>query len=151
MKRAEIKQTIKQIIDGKRYEGTLEMGDGTINYEIEFTTPIPALDAMIEPEDISGLRQVVVIKTRKKDGMDVKLSDDDYRFFFSLLATLAIDFYNLPQTRDQNRDYLYSAKALHGELKCMPGNARFELRSSIPFFQFPLDVCEMLSKFGCII
>src|SRR3989344_6548862 len=99
------KRSIEQVVDGVQYVGEVNIESVKLDYELTFSTPIPQLDD-IDPEtlrrDIRRIFQIVV----KKEGQNIVLTDDEYGFFFKLLAEFAVDFYNQPQTRDLNRSVL---------------------------------------------
>ena len=110
------KLTITQVEDGKKYKGEMTLNDDhTLRYEIEFTVPIPELDNMDHPAgpDLEWTQRTFPITVTRKDGTVVKLTANEYGFFFSTVAPFANEFYHNSQTRDSNKGVV--GMALRGE------------------------------------
>lgn len=94
--------TIIQKVDGLHYDGTIQVGERTFNWEIHFGAPIPKIlsqEAEVNCED--GLRKLFSF-TMKADGNKVEIGDDLFMFLLQTVVVPTMDFYQAPQTRDFN-------------------------------------------------
>src|SRR3989344_4728773 len=94
-----VERYIEQVSDGKQYKGNVKIAETTLDYNLTFMVPIPRLHEW-KPESKDEIRRTFAIAVRGK--RDIKLTDEEYSFFFSLLVPFAVDFYNDPQTRSHN-------------------------------------------------
>lgn len=101
----EIERYIEQVQDGEFYRGYVKIGEDVFNYQLVFPVPIARLDNMVltpESGSVRDFSQIVLLR----EGREIKLSDEEYDFFFFLLNEFAVDFYHAPQTRAYNEGIL---------------------------------------------
>lgn len=109
-----VKYTIQQIRDGEEYTGEVTIGGKGVKYTL---TCNPSLGYLAEgigaPTSVEEARKVFTFKLTK-DEAPVEMTETDFMFFFGVLGTKILDFYELPQTRDSNSGSL--GKLVRGEL-----------------------------------
>ena len=140
-----VERYIEQVCDGSKYKGTLKIADTTFDYELMFATPIPKLvEPLREVEEIRRVFQIVV----KRNGAEIEIANNEYRFFFDMLVKFALKFYNDPQVRESNDGLGFprgpgpvAAVGLFGSIGAHNSDS----------YPFPPELCEMLNspKFGC--
>jgi hypothetical protein len=152
-----VERHITQISDGKRYEGYVQIAGSKLDYELTFGVPIRELDSQEQPKDESEIRRLFRI-TVKRGGANIELTEQEYVFFISMIAQFAVDFYNDPQTRDNNAEGMMGNLVRAGEPEgdLMASVLTCGLTASIGMTStgscdFPPHIREMLSapKFGC--
>ncbi len=144
-----VSRSIQQIVDGLKYQGTIGIGQGTFEYQLEFPVPVPELDAMKHAEDTPTIRRLYKL-TIKKAGLALELTDDEFNFFFALAAMDAVEFYNLPQTRASNEGKMGELLEAKGPLASMGASLSVGMRS-VMSFKCPDEYCDLLNtpKFDC--
>lgn len=107
-----IKMSVQQVIDGKEYTGSISDGRQEMSYNLRFTVPIPDLEKDAEKRQASGkkmprkeIRSMFPLAITRS-GTNLKINEEQYGLLFSLLAPFVLDFYNNPQTRDNNEGYM---------------------------------------------
>jgi hypothetical protein len=146
-----VKQTITQIEDGRRYKGTMKMGGVELSWELVFGIRIPDLTTIDPPSQVSDLRALFPI-TLMRNHVTVRMTDDEYMFFFSTLLPFAVDFFNNPQTRDNNGPGLLGQTLRGTSAASMFLGASMEIGMSREVtYELPDSTCDMLSdpKFAC--
>jgi hypothetical protein len=160
MTEVSVERYVEQVVDGRRYKGYLKIAtDVQLDFEIVFGVPIAQLDDM-EPAKVENeIRQLfqITIKretpptgdgstNRQSDDANVELTEKEYYFFFSMIFNLVVEFYNNPQTRDNNEGLF--GMVLRGENSNVSGSISITRNES---YDFSPELCEMLSapKFGC--
>ncbi len=136
---------VEQVKDGVEYKGNIAFAGTKFDYTIVFTVPIPKLDELGPPEGPEEVRRLCPISlTRDENG--IELTDEEYGLFFHLLIQFVVDFYNNPQTRDNNQGLLGQPKILESF-----GASLSIGMSSSGESDFTPETCNMLnqSKFGC--
>ena len=96
----EIFRRIEQVVDGIRYEGSLEFAKTVLNYSVRFSPAIQellALEAAIV--DKNGIQKCVQIVVQKND-IPIELSLEEYFLFLTILIDLVMDFYDNPLARN---------------------------------------------------
>ena len=101
--KVQVKIEVTQIKYGTDYKGRIEIGKSTITWEIKFLIPIPKLESAFDVEPTPSLRDVFNV-TMKKDDDTLELTDEEWKYFVSLLVGHVLDFHNLDQTQDMNRN-----------------------------------------------
>lgn len=87
-----IERYIEEIRDGIGYKGYVKIANITLDYEIRFAVPIPKLgDMEQQPTGYGEVRNLFQI-TLSKEGASIDLSNEEFLFFFDLIAPFAIAF-----------------------------------------------------------
>ncbi len=145
-----VERSIKQVRDGNHYKGHIKIADTELGYELQFAVPIPELDDLEPVEDINEVRRIFLL-TVKRDDTEIELTNDEYGFFFQMLAVFALEFYNNPQTRASQEGLIgMTLRNEEGPMAEFVTSASIGITSSGEY-DFPLPACRMLStpKFGC--
>ena len=144
-----IERYIQQVRDGVHYKGHVKIADTQLEYELVFAVPIPKLDDMESPNGITEIRRLFQL-TVKRNNANIELTDGEYGFFLQMLAELAIDFYNNPQTRDNNEGMMGQMLQGRGPMSVFGASVSIGITSTSSH-DFEPALCEMLSapKFGC--
>lgn len=96
-----VKRTITQVKDGLAYKGDLSIAGTVFTYELNYSRPIQEWDDMPQLTDKEEIFKFFKI-TIKKDGEEINLDLDDSGWFFQMLVPFSVEFYNNPQTRQNN-------------------------------------------------
>lgn len=144
-----VERHVEQVHDGNRYKGYVKIADTKLDYELVFGVPIAQLDSMEPAKDEDEIRRLFQL-TVKRDNANIKLTKEEYRFFFSMTVELAVDFYNNPQTRDSNEGMMGQMLQGRGPMSAFGTSASISITSS-GSYDFTPELCSMLSapKFGC--
>lgn len=140
-----VERKLEQVKDGTDYKGMIKIGAAQFDFELKFSIPIPQLDAMPAPTGMEDIRRIFGL-VLKKDGVEIPLTDHEWKPFFHLLVEFAVEFCHNPQIRDNNE-----------------GMAAREMSNSFPIasismdmagtttFDFKPELCSLLNapKFGC--
>jgi hypothetical protein len=144
-----IERYVKQVHDGTHYCGYVKIANTRLEYELVFTVPIPKLDDLGPAKNKDEVRGIFQI-TMKRGDLNIELTDDEYCFFFELLAEFALDFYDDPQTRRSNDGRL--GQMLHGQgpLAALGGSITISITDG-GTLELPPELWAVLSseKFGC--
>lgn len=144
-----IEKYVQQVSDGDHYEGYIKIAEIKLNYDLRLAVPIDQLDNLEPTESVDEIRRLFQF-TIKKDKTNIELTDEEFKLFFQLIVPFVLDFYNNPQTRNNNQGLM--GKVLRNEgpmaafgISASIGITRVGLCSLSPQF------CEILnaSKFGC--
>ena len=148
-RRVSIERYVEQVVDGNHYKGYIKIDDAVLDYEMVFAVPITQLDEVRPFSGQDDVRRVFQLTLRRGDA-DIELTNDEYGFFFQLLARFVIGFHNNPQTRGSNVGFFGEALRGEGPLSGLGGSASIGMRSKTSY-DFPPELCEMLNapKFGC--
>lgn len=144
-----IEKYIEQVQDGCCYKGyVLINNEIRLYYDLVFKVPIAVLVKKEElPKDVDELRNLIQI-TVTRDGANVELTNDEYGFFFSMVVEFAVVFYNSPQTRDSNEEFLGRILRKNEPIAAICAASIGMTRSGL--CNFSPELCQMLSasKFG---
>lgn len=148
-KKVPVEQHINQVLDGTHYRGHVKIAGTKLDYELVFGVPIAQLDSVEPAKDENEIRHLFQI-TIKRGGANIELTKEEYIFFYSMLGTLAVNFYNSLQTRNINEGLLSEILQGEGPMAAFGTSMSIGMISS-ESYDFPLGLCEMLStpKFGC--
>ena len=148
-KKVPVERYVEQVTDGRRYKGHLIIAGTQLDYELVFGVSIPKLIDIEPAKNEDEIRQVLQI-TVKRNGANIELTSEEYRFFLAMIPAFAIDFHDSPQTRDSNKGMMGAMLEGGGPLADIGGSASIGMKKSGTCV-FPPKVCEMLSapKFGC--
>lgn len=144
-KSVEIRRYVEQVVDGSHYKGHLKIDDVALDYELVFTVPILRLNDMAPAGTVTALRRVIQL-TMQRNGANIELMDEEYNFFFQLVVMYAVDFYDMPQTRANNKNLQG-----RGSVVAMTGGEAYIAITDKATYDLEPGFCEMLSapKFGC--
>lgn len=144
-----VEQHIEQVQDGSHYKGYVKIADTKLDYELVFGFPIDRLDSMELGTDLDEIRRVFNV-TLKRDNAKIELSIDEYGFFFPMIVEFAVNFYNLPQTRDSNSGMMGKMLQGGGPAALIGASMAIGMTSN-GSYDFSPELCEMLAapKFGC--
>jgi len=92
------RRSIKQVLFGKKYKGTITIQDEhKLNFTIDFTKPIWELESMVKeenyPTNIRSLRKLFKIVISREDETVVEISNEEFRFFMMMVVDFAVEFY----------------------------------------------------------
>ncbi|MGD0328226.1 MAG: hypothetical protein ABSB00_00730 [Minisyncoccia bacterium] len=148
-RKVSVELRVEQVCNGSHYRGYVKIADTKLDYELVFGIPIAQLDSMELAKDENEIRCLFQI-TVKRDNANIKLTKDEYGFFFSMIVELAVDFYNNPKTRASNEGLLGMILHKEGPMDCFGISASIGMTSR-GLYNFPPELCKMLSapKFGC--
>src|SRR5574343_303015 len=93
---------INQKVNGYQYNGTIQIGEQTFDWEIQFGAHLDKILAQeVKPESKEAVRQLFDI-TLKVGDKKIDISDELFGFLMGTIVALALDFYQEPQTQDFN-------------------------------------------------
>ncbi len=156
MRTITIKTRIRQVEDGRLYDGSLGIGllnskeVVTIDFELRFMMPIGDISRAEWTPPIEEAREKVSI-TLKKAGVILDLKDEEYAFFFNLLVDLAFSFFSQVQKFNQH-PIVHDLITRQGLIVTVPAHVIVSLsRTSELTAGVPSEIISMLgaSKFGC--
>ncbi len=144
-----IEQYVEQVQDGVRYKGHVKVAGTSFDYELVFGFPINQLDSLPLTKDDSEVQRLFQI-TVKRGNTIVELTNEEYKFFFSVIVEFVLSFYDNPQTRDSNNGMRGEMLRGRGPMAIDGVSTSIGMTSS-GSYEFPPELCEMLSapKFGC--
>ena len=96
-----VEKYVKQDINGKKYKGWIKIGEIQFDYKIEFVVLIPQLKTIKPARTEAEVRRIFQM-TISRDNKEIKLLDMEYAFFLMMIVDFVIEFYNNPQTQDNN-------------------------------------------------
>ena len=148
-RKVSVERHVEQVRNGRRYKGYVKIANTKLDYELVFGVPIAQLDSMEPAEDENGIRRLFQLAV-KRNNANIELTEEEYKFFFSMIVELAVDFYNNPQTRGINEGYVGEVLQGKGPLAALGASMVISMTSS-GSYDFSPELCEMLSapKFGC--
>ncbi len=148
-RKVSIERHVEQVINGRHYKGHLKISGIQLNYEIVFGVAIANLDDMEPPENVDEIRRNFHLTVKRGD-VNIDLTNEEYGFFIQMIMEVAIDFYNNPQTRDNNEGLVGILLKGRGSLASFGVTASIGMTSHATY-NFTPKLCEMLSapKFGC--
>jgi len=143
-----VERYVEQVRHGSDYKGHIKIAETKLDYELRFAVPISRLNSMKPTNNKEDIRRTFQL-TVKRDGANIKLSEEEYGFFFQMLVTLAVDFYNNPQTQDSNEGFI--GIVLQGQDPFSDFAKASIGMTSVGSYDFSPELCAMLSaqKFGC--
>ena len=144
-----IARYIEQVEDGTHYKGHLNITGVEFDYEVVLKKPIKQFIASKSINSLEELRNVFIILV-KRGGVEIPLSEDEYKFFATVLIEFVVSFYHEPQVRETNEGVI-------GKMARSESPLASAARVSIGIYNratynLSLKVCEILShqKFGCV-
>jgi len=144
-----VERRIEQVVDGSHYKGHIKIADTKFDYDLKFAVPISRLDdtkPSADPKEIRRMFQLVL----KRGEAIIDLMEDEYSFFFYMLVTFAVEFYNDPQTRHNNGGLIGMILSGQGPMADLGVSGSISIVSST-LYDFKAGLCEILNapKFGC--
>ncbi len=140
---------VEQIVNGKRYKGWVKIKRVQFNYELVFGVPISELNKIKPAETETEVRRIFQL-TVHRDGKKIELEEIEYAFFLIMIVDFIVEFYNNPQTQENNEPlgFLVAYSETFSKLDISP-SIGMGCRES---YNLSNVFCKMLSnpKFGCI-
>ena len=136
-----IPASLTQVIDGLEYEGKIQFEENEFTFNIQFGVNIQDLDnEPVPPSDqqelINAYAKRLFRVTLKKGEDSIELEKETFHFLLSTIVALAIQFYNLPQTRDSNEGFLKTVKTFADEFG-VKGSIGMETVWNVPIENIP--------------
>ena len=148
-----IRRSIKQVVDGSHYTGTIWIEGTSFTFDLRILAPISQFRlALQQAGDISEQRSLFQI-TLQRNGEIIETTGKELGFFSQLLVRFAVDFHDLPVVRDSNDPVAKFVREGDGIIARLSNLVLDDMTSAEDNFScfLPPEICRMLQhpKLGC--